>query len=481
MKDGFTSRRAILLAAMGMAIGVGNIWRFPRLAAKFGGGTFIIPWLLFLLTWSIPLLLMEYAMGKKTGRSPFGAFVSKLGPRYGWMGGFVTLCSLFIMSYYSVIAGWCLNYLFGSVFHAREIMSQSEQYWTGFTSSSLPLLSHGVALLFSGWVISRGIARGVERINRLFVPTLFVFLALLSIRALTLPGAWKGVAYLGHIDPGKLLDYTIWLEALSQSAWSTGAGWGLILVYAVYLRDRDDITLNTFLTGLGNNSASLLAALAIIPTIFAVLPASGVESVLSEGNVGITFIYLPRIFDTIPAGSWAMILFFLSLSLAALSSLIAMVQLGVNFLMDFGLSRRTATMSTILFGFVVGLPSALSQAVFNNQDWVWGLGLIISGGFFIFLLMRTGSLSVFHMVQDHPGNDLIIPVWFWRVSIITLPLQWLGLMAWWITLSILKFDSEGWWNPVREFSLGTCLLQWGIILALLILSNRYLVRRLDDR
>jgi len=480
VSERFSNRWAVIIASLGMAVGTGNIWRFPRIAAKYGGGTFIVAWLIFLFTWSIPLLLMEFALGKDARKAPAGAFGAVLGKKYTWMGGFVALCTTLIMAYYSVMSGWCLRYTVGSMFQSPSIMADPRGFWELFADSGWPLLFHAVSLVFCGWVVSRGILHGVERLNKIFVPGLFILLALLALRSVTLPGSVQGIAFLGHIDPGRFLDHRVWLEALSQSAWSTGAGWGLILVYAIYLREREDITLTTILTGLGNNSASLLAALAIIPAIFALVPPAQVDGMLAEGNVGLTFIVLPRIFEVMPFGALFMMLFFIALTLAAYSSLTAMIQLGVSSLSDLGYSRRTAVIAVVGFGFLFGLPSSLSLQIFDNQDWVWGLGLILSGGFFIFLLLKRGVAFIHSLMDRHPGNDIHIKKGIWKLWAILLPAQWFLLIGWWFYLSITEFERETWWNPLRPFSLGTCLLQWSVVLAVLGLLNRTLARRLRD-
>jgi len=201
---------------------------------------------------------------------------------------------------------------------------------------------------------------------------LFVLLIIAAVRALTLPGATEGLNYLFSVDFGKLTDYKIWLEGLSQSAWSTGAGWGLLMTYAVYMNKKEDIVLNSFIAGFGNNAASLLAALAVIPTVFALSESAAVAmDSLGAGNTGLTFIVIPQLFEKMPGGAFFESLFFLALSLAAFSSLLAMIELSTRIFMDMGMDRKKAITVIGIGGFLLGIPSAISLGFFNNQFQYW--------------------------------------------------------------------------------------------------------------
>ncbi len=470
----FSSRIALLLSTMGMAIGAGNIWRFPRLAGQYGGA-FLIPWLLFLVLWSIPLIMVEFAMGKESRKGPIGAFAHFLGERFAWMGGFVTLCTMFIMFYYSVVAGWALKYfaaaVTGSLLHADHQM-----FWQHFTGNGWePVLFHLLALSAGALVISRGVVRGIERANKLLLPSLFVLLVVGCIRALTLAGAEVGLQYYLTVDAGQLLNYRVWLEALSQSAWSTGAGWGLVLTYAVYIRDTEDITLNSVLTGVGNNLASIFAGLAIIPTVFAL--SGSVEEAhqaLAAGNQGLSFIVIPQLFSRLPAARFFVAVFFMALFFAALSSLISMLELATRLFMDFGFARRKALTLVYVATLLLGIPSAVSMKVFNNQDWVWGLGLIVSGLFFTFAVLKFGVERFRRTFLDVPYNDLRVGHWFNGLMKGLIPAEALLMLGWWFYQSV-QWDPQHWWDPLSPFSLVTCLVQWGVLLVCLMMLNRKLV------
>ena len=471
-QDRFSSRWGLILAGLGMAVGTGNLWRFPRVAAENGGAAFLIPWLLFLFLWSLPLLIAEFGLGRGSRRGVIGAFADLVGRRWAWMGGFVGVTSVMILFYYSVVTGWTLKYftvtLLGSLQGAA-----AEEYWTNFSASVWqPLAFQIAAVLIAAAVISRGVVAGIERANRVLIPTLFVLLVVAVARSVTLPGAGRGLGFLFNPDLSLLGSHRTWLEALTQSAWSTGAGWGLILTYAVYVKREEDVVLNSTAIGIGNNTASILAGMAIVPTAFAILSENEALAVMASGNSGLTFIWIPQLFERIPAGGLFLPLFFLALFCAALSSLIAMFELATRVLMDTGLPRPRAIRWVTAAVIVGGAPSAASLSVFENQDWVWGLALMISGLFIAMGVRRFGVGRFRRELVDRSAGQLRAGrAWEWVVTWLV-PLEFLAMFAWWTYQAVAVFDPAGWWNPVRVSSLGTCLLQWGIALALLLAFNR---------
>ena len=288
------------------------------------------------------------------------------------------------------------------------------------------------------------------------------------MRAISLDGAGLGLSFLFKSDLSALLNYRTWLEALTQSAWSTGAGWGLILSYAVYVKRQDDVVTSSVAIGIGNNTASLLAAMAILPTVFAILPQGPAEEVLAAGNVGMTFIWIPQLFGQVSGGQWLLPCFFLALFFAALSSLIAMIELASRVFMDLGVSRRKAVAIVGAATCVCGIPSAVSPAVFENQDWVWGLALMISGLFISVAVTRYGPSRV---RNDFLKESVDIgPSFDWMIRRF-IPLQFVVMFGWWIYQAVVVYDPEGWWNPFRTYSLGTCLAQWGLVLLILAVFN----------
>ncbi len=467
----FGSRWGLVVATLGMAVGTGNIWRFPRIAASNGGGSFLVAWVVFLLLWSVPLMITEFAVGKRMRRGTVGSFIGLGGPGFAWMGGWVALCATAIMFYYSVVTGWCFRFLAAAVSGGLAGDGASEALWASFAGTPKSLVTHFLALGAGVAVVWFGV-RGIERVAKVLIPTLAVMVVILALRAVTLPGAEEGLNFLFTPDWQALTKPQIWLEALTQNAWDTGAGWGLILTYAIYMRVREDVSLNAFLIGFGNNSMSLLAGIMVLCTVFAINPGAQ-QQIVGAGNEGLTFIWMPQLFAAMPGGSVFMVLFFAALSFAALTSLIAMLELATRVLIDMGVRRRGAILWVGGAGLVLGMPSALHLPVLQNQDWVWGVGLMLSGLFFAVAASRFGLERLRREVVNGEGCDLVVGRWWVVLVGVLVPVEAVTLMIWWLTQS----RSEGWLDPLATFSTGTVLVQWAVALALLLALNRWLARR----
>ena len=504
----FGSRTGMMLAMLGMAVGTGNIWRFPRIAAKNGGGEFLVAWVVFLLLWSIPLILLEFGMGRKTRSGPIKAFIEMMGPRWAWMGAFIVWIATAIMFYYSVVAGWTLRYMLASL--AGEVPGDSPGvFWLEFTGSAWPVVTHGVMIGLAVLVVARGV-NAIEKIGLILVPSLIVLVLILTGRALLLPGASEGLSYLFTVDVSRLADARIWIEALVQNAWDTGAGWGLVLCYAAYLREREDTALNAFVLPVANNCISLLAAIMVFCTVFSVVPQlmenaavnpaalKGLgslqeavaanrpfsadllqETIFSEGNTGITFIWMPQLFKTMKCGSFFMALFFTALSLAAFTSLIAMVEVATRALVDAGVARTRAIKIVGAAGFLLGVPSALWMRVLDNQDWVWGVALVLSGLFFAVSVMVHGVTRFRQAHLNHKDSDISVGRWWDWVIGLLVPAQAVILLGWFLYQS-WRDDPAGWFKPFdpeNVFNVGTVLFQFGVVLAVLIFANKAIAAR----
>jgi NSS family neurotransmitter:Na+ symporter len=299
----FLSRIGFIAAAVAMAVGTGNIWRFPRMAAQYGGGVFVLVYILALFLWSAPLLMVEMAIGRNTRLGPIGGFRDFVGEKFTWMGGWMVAICLLITFYYAVITGWCAKYFILALQGKFKPGVDTATLWNNFLHNPWQnIFYQAVAIGLCGLIIYRGIQKGIERINKILVPSLFVFLIIAAVRAVTLPGATLGLRYLFVPDWSKLAEPATWLQAFTQSAWSTGAGCGLMLTYAVYISKKDDIPQNALITGLGDNSAALLAGLAVIPTIFALTPDLAVARASLSDNMGLTFISLAGLFPRMKGG-----------------------------------------------------------------------------------------------------------------------------------------------------------------------------------
>jgi NSS family neurotransmitter:Na+ symporter len=464
----------MLLAMLGMAVGTGNIWRFPRIAATNGGGSFLIAWVVFLIAWSVPLLILEFAIGKGTRRGPIGAFVKTLGPGFAWMGAWVALVATMIMFYYSVVMGWTIRFFVGTLTGAVPGATPSA-FWDGFHSTWGAVVTHVVAMSLSLFVVSRGV-KGIETAAKVLIPSLVVLVIVLAVRAVTLPGAEAGLAFLFTPDWAALGNYEIWIQALTQNAWDTGAGWGLVVTYAVYMRTREDTALNAFVVGFGNNSMSLLAGIMVLCTVFSVMPGAAGE-IVGAGNEGLTFIWVPELFSLIPGGRFFQALFFLALVFAAWTSLVSMIELAARALRDQGMSRGRAIAIVGAAGILFGIPSALRIEIFQNQDWVWGVGLMVSGFFFAFAVLRYGVTKWRQTFINHEDSDVHIGAW-WDWAIRLVALEAVVLAGWWLW-SARGADFAATWTLFSPYNVGSVLIQFGIALAILLFLNRRIARATD--
>lgn len=480
-KEIFASRWGIIFAGLGMAVGTGNIWRFPRIVSQFGGGAFFIAWLFFLFFWSIPLLIVETTLGRKTRLGVVGTFGQIMGKNFTWMGTFVAFVPTAITFYYTVITGWCLKYFLASSFRGL-IKRNSLQFWQSFTSSWEPVLFHFISIVLGCFIIYAGVVKGIEKANKILIPSLFILLIICCLRAVTLSEASQGLNFLFSPNLARLADYKIWLAALSQSAWSTGAGWGLMLTYAVYSRRGENPILISSTLGFGDYVASLLAAVTVIPTVFSYFSSQGfshdkVMDVMKVNDQGLTFIWIPNLFSKIPAGSFFLSLFFLALCLAAFSSLVSLLELITRVLIDAGISRKKAVTIVAISCFAMGLPSAFSMGFFSNQDWVWGMGLLVNGLFFALAVIKFGPRNFRKEIISTSEWKMNLGKVFDVLVKFFLPFQALAMLFWWFWTSY-SGDPQGWMNIFSQLSVGTVLFQWITALIIFILLNKIINRKM---
>ncbi len=486
----FTSRWGFILSVLGIAIGTGNIWRFPRIAAQNGGesgaGAFLIAWVFFLFLWSIPLIIGEYALGMKHRSGVVGTFIKTAGRKFAWIGAFVAFVATAITFFYSVVVGWCIYYFIYTLTHSLpDSMETSMAIWNNYQNGGWPLISHALAMGFGALAIWKGVS-SIERVNKILIPTLLVILVLCVIRALTLEGAWDGVAYLFTPDWKQLKEPGIWVQALTQNAWDTGAGWGLFLTYAIYMKRKFGIVKNAFATGMGNNFISLLSGMMIFGTVFAVLQSDMgmtkpeiLEVMRTSGpaSTGLTFIWMPQLFARMFFGNPLAILFFLGLTFAGFSSLIAQLELPTRILIDGGMKRPLAILCVALISYLFGIPSARNLNVLSNQDFVWGLALILSGAFIAFIIIRQGLTNLRKVEILGNNDDWRLGIWWERVMKFFIPIAATVLLAWWLSLSATV---DQWYNPLSIYSLMTCLLQWAIVLTAFALLNRWICKKMSN-
>lgn len=486
----FSSKWGLILSVLGIAVGTGNIWRFPRIAAQNGGeegaGAFLIAWLTCLFLWSIPLIIAEYGIGRHGRKGVVGSFIQLIGSKFGWMGSFIGFVATAIMFYYSVVAGWCLYYLIQSI--AVELptsMAQAESVWYGFQGSALPSVFHALMMGAGGFIVIRGIS-SIENINKILIPSLLLVVVVSLIRAVTLEGSMQGIEYLFTPDWSSLAEPTIWLEALTQNAWDTGAAWGLILTYAAYMRTKDDITLSAFQTGIGNNIVSLLAAITIFSTVFGILGGSMNNTEIMEvmktsgpASTGLTFMWMPQLFAEMPGGRIFAILFFLGLTFAAFSSLISMIELASRVFVDIGITRTRATIFICVAGFLFGMPSAISTDILANQDFVWGIGLMVSGAFVAFAVIRFGAGRFRAEIVNNESSRYRLGGWWDFLIRYVVPVEVVTLLGWWMYLSASTYAPDSWYNPLELYSVATVVLQLGVVMLLMYLYRKRIAAKTE--
>jgi len=489
----FSSRFAFLVSALGIAVGTGNIWRFPRIAASNGGddgaGSFLIAWIIFLFLWSIPLIIVEYVMGRTSRKGTIGAFAHFMGKPFAFLGGFIGFVATAIAFYYSVVVGWNIFY-FGSMTFSDlpNTTDASMSLWNQFQNGSFPILFHAVAMSVGGFAIYKGVS-SIEKVNKILIPTLLGIVLISVIRAITLPGAMSGISYLFTPDWGQLRDPRIWLEALTQNAWDTGAGWGLFLTYAIYIRKRYGLIKIAFTTAIGNNLVSLLAAIMVFSTVFSIL---GNEMGMAKGEIlgvmktsgpaatGLTFIWMPQLFAKMAFGKPLAILFFLGLTFAGFSSLISMLELAVRNLRDMGVPRKTAVGWIVGVCFIMGIPSAKNLDLLSNQDFVWGVALMLAGVFVAFAAIKYGLQKIITEVTLDSEDDWLFPRWWQPVINYVVPVIGVAIFSWWMWLSAAVYAPDDWYDPTSLYSVATCVVQWGIVIVVFYGLNRWINQRLDN-
>jgi neurotransmitter:Na+ symporter, NSS family len=479
----FTSRFGLILSAIGVAVGTGNIWRFPRIAAQnagdgdSGAGAFLIAWLVFLFMWSIPLIIAEYAIGKKYRAGVVKSFMGGLGKRFTWVGSFVAFVPCAITFFYTVVVGWCIYYFIYVLFNPLPATYEASlAIWDSYQNSYLPIVTFIAAIGFGALAIWKGIG-SIEKVNKILIPSLLLIVVISVIRAVTLPGAEIGLGYLFRADLSQLGNPKVWLDALTQNAWDTGAGWGLFLTYAAYMKTEHGTVRNAFITGIGNNTVSILSGIMIFGTVFAILRTDmgmsdpeilEVMKTSGPASTGLTFIWMPQLFQRMFGGGLLAILFFLGLTFAGFTSLIAQLELPTRVFVDTGLKRKTAIIMVCVMTFLFGLPSARNLNFLSNQDFVWGVALMISGALIAFLIIKQGTQTMRHEINS-VVTDSSIGRWWCHIIKIFVPVAALVLLVWWLAQSFVPGD---WYNPFTEFSFMSCIFQWSIVAIIFLIFNK---------
>jgi len=375
MRERWSSSIGFILASIGSAVGLGNIWRFPYIVGLNGGGAFLIPYLIAVFLCGLPLMVLEFAMGRHFKTSVVATF-SAIRKRFRFAGFFLVFVMGMILSYYLVITSWVLAY---SLFFILGVTIP----FSAFTGSYYPLLFFLISGIMSFVVVRAGVKGGIERLSKFLVPVLFGMLCVLLFFSLSLPGAIQGIEFYLTPDFSKLLNPFVWTAAFGQAFFSLSVGVGIMLTYGSYMGEERIVKSAAVIT-IADLLVAILSGLVIFPIVFSfgLDPATGVK---------LAFVTLPPIFQNMSFGSFWGALFFLLLFLAALTSSISMLEVPVATLIDsYGFKRKNATWIVSLIVILIGLPSALSyttlqlelfgKPLLDLKDFAFGtVGIIASG------------------------------------------------------------------------------------------------------
>lgn len=360
-RGSFSGRLGYVMAAAGSAVGLGNLWRFPYLAAKYGGGIFLLTYLILALTFGYSMLMLETAIGRKTGQSPIGAF-RQLNKKYTFLGVLGTVIPGLIFPYYCVIGGWVAKYLW-SFLSEGATAPASDGYFAAFSGAAVqPILWLAVFMGLTFGVVLLGVEKGVEKVSRLMMPALVALTVLIALYTVTRPGAGAGLRYYLMPDFSRFSLMTV-VGALGQMFFSLSIAMGILITYGSYMRRDVDMEHSILQVGLFDSGIAFMSGLMIVPSVFVY---GGGQAELKAGP-SLMFITLPKVFESMPMGRVVGIVFFILVLFAALTSSIALMETVVSSLMDhFRLQRRTACTLTFAASLLISLPSSLGFGVWSH-------------------------------------------------------------------------------------------------------------------
>lgn len=411
-RDSFSSKFGIIAAAAGSAIGLGNIWRFPYVVGENGGGAFLLIYLFFVAIIGIPVMLSEFVIGRGAKRNPVGAF-KKLAPGKPWyLVGLMGVGAAFmILAFYTVVAGWTLEYIYQSIVNGFNGKSPDEigVMFDQFRLTWRPIFWFLIFMLFTAGIVSMGVKKGIERYTKILMPILLVILVVISVRSLTLPGSKEGLDFLFKPDFSKISAKTI-LEALGQAFFSLSIGMGTLITYGSYISKKENLSTTAISVTMADTFIAILAGVAIFPAVF----AFGIPPASEEGLVYKT---LPVIFQKMTGGYVFSLMFFMLLGVAALTSTISVLEVIVAYFSEeLNITRKQATwLGTISVG-VLGVLASYSSGVFNVLNFTSASILLPLGGLLIVLFI--GWYYGIKKTKDEISNEGSIEVKLFPVYIV---------------------------------------------------------------
>ena len=434
-REGFGSRTAVIFALAGSAIGLGNIWRFPYMVGEHGGAVFVMAYIITTILFSLPIFIAEVIIGRRSQSNARDAF-AKLAPGrpfWGIMGFLAVLIPSIIASYYSVIGGWSLDYFFKAcTLQFTNMPSEgAAEMFTDFASRPwLPIFTHLLFFAASAVVVALGVKSGIERFSKFILPVLFFLIVVIAVYSLNLPGSGEGVKYLFKPDYSQLTPRTF-AYALGQSFYSLSLGMGIIITYGSYIKKNENIMLTSAGTAVSDLLFALLAGLAIMPAVF----AAGIEP---GAGPGLIFQSIPYIFSKMGAempviSSIAAILFFFTIIVAAMTSLISLIEVGTLYLVEkYGISRHKAVLLVFCVCGIAGVLCSLSfgplsgltvggKTVFDLFDWLSSNILLLIMAFLAvvfvgFVMKREDVRDEFTNGGSKKGNDRIFGIVYFLIK-----------------------------------------------------------------
>ena len=362
-RSSFTGKIGFVLAAAGSAVGLGNIWRFPYLAAKYGGGMFLLTYIILSVTFGFTLMVAEIAIGRKTGLSAIGAFKA-LDKRFSFVGWIAALIPVIILPYYSVIGGWVMKYLCGFVTGASSEMAQ-DGYFSAYIGQTFePVAWFFLFVAITAIVVLCGVNKGIESVSKVMMPVLVVLILFVAgYTIVTMDGAWEGVVYYIMPDFSHFSLMTV-VAALGQLFYSMSLAMGIMITFGSYMKKDISIETSTKQIEIFDTGVAFLAGLMVIPAVFAF--SGGDESALGQGP-GLMFITLPKVFNVMPGGAFIGAAFFIMVFFAALTSAISLMETVVSIVHDkLKIGRKPCCLLVLAVSLLLGLPSSLGYSVWSE-------------------------------------------------------------------------------------------------------------------
>ena len=360
-RGNFSNKIGFVLAAAGSAVGLGNIWRFPYLAAKYGGGTFLLVYLILAVTFGFSLMIAEIAIGRKTGLSAIGAFKA-LDKRFGAVGYLAAIIPIIIFPYYSVIGGWVIKYLVTFCSGGGMAAANDNYFGTFAAGTAEPLIYFFIFIAFTALVVWFGVEKGIEKVSKVMMPILVVLTIFIAIYGLTIDGAKDGLIY--YIKP-RLSDFTFKtvIAAMGQLFYSMSLAMGIMITYGSYMKKENNLESSVRQIEIFDTAIAFLAGLTIIPAVFAF--SGGDKAALGKGP-SLMFVTLPKVFDSMPFGSVIGTVFFVLVLFAALTSAISLMETIVSIFSDkLGWSRHKATLIVFICAVAIGVLPCLGFGVLD--------------------------------------------------------------------------------------------------------------------